>query len=88
MVRIGTGEIFQLHQAKLFERDGFALRFRHAFHFQAESDIAQRRAPRKQLSEILKHDAAIHAVTAHRLAGDADLARIRHDESGDDIEQR
>ena len=48
--------------------------FGHALHFQAEGDVAQRGAPRKQLGEILKHDAAVHAVAFDRLAGDADFA--------------
>src|SRR5262249_868452 len=60
----------------------------HALHLQAERHVGERGAPREQLGEILEHDAAVHAVPAHRLAADADLAAARRNETGDDVEQR
>src|SRR5208282_6148616 len=88
VVRIGTGKILKLHEAKLFERDGLALGLWQALHFEPKSHIAKRSAPGKKLGKILKHDAAIHAVAPHRLAADADFASARRDKSRDDVEQR
>ena len=88
MVRIGAREFVELHQRQLLERDGVALLLGDAFHLEAEGHVAERGAPRKQLGEILEHDAAVHAVAGDRLAADADLAARRADESRDDVEKR
>src|SRR5262249_55210979 len=66
MMRIGAGEILELNEAKLFERDRLALRLRHTLHFQPEGDIAERGAPGKELREILKYDAAIGSIALDR----------------------
>src|SRR5215475_11127393 len=60
----------------------------HAFHFKTESDVAERGAPGEKLGKILKHDASVHAMAVHLLAADADLARHRREETGDDVQQR
>ena len=52
-----------------------ALGLADALHLEPEGDVAERGAPRKELGEILEHDAAVHAVAGHRLAADADFAR-------------
>ena len=88
MMRIGGGELLQLHQAQLLARDLLAFLLGYALHLQAEGDVAERGAPGKQLGEILEHDAAVHAVPGDRLAADADLAGGRRQEAGDDVEQR
>ena len=79
MVRIGTREIFQFHQAKLLERDGLTLGLRHAFHFEAEGDVAERGPPGKQLGKILKDHAAVRAVAFDQCAADTDFARKLQD---------
>jgi RecB family exonuclease len=80
-MRIGAGEILKLDQAELFERDRLAFRLRDSFHFEAKGHIAERRAPRKELGEVLEYDAAIHAVAGDRRAADPDFARTRRRES-------
>ena len=42
----------------------------------------------KQLGEILKHHAAVHAVARDRRTADADFAGGRRQKSGDHVEQR
>src|SRR5476651_2652049 len=88
MVRIRLYEFLQVDQLELLARDLLALLLRHALHFQSERDISQRRAPGKQLRKVLKHDAAIHSMSGHGLAADADLSAGRHEKPRDDIEQR
>ena len=88
MVRIGIGELLQLDQPELLQRDLLALGPGHALHLQPEGDVAQRRAPGEQLGEVLEHDAAVHAVAGDGLAADADLAAGGRKEAGDDVEQR
>ena len=88
VVRVGVGEFLELDQRELLERDLLALRLRHALHLQAEGDVAERACARKELGEVLEHDAAVHAAPGHRLAADADLAAGGREEAGDDVEQR
>src|SRR5262249_20435961 len=49
---------------------------------------AERRAPGKQLREILEHYAAIRAVALHCLARDADFSRARAEKTRHDIQKR
>jgi hypothetical protein len=74
VVRIGIRELFQLHQPELLQGDALALRFSDALHLQAEGDVAERRAPGKELGEILEHDAAILPVALDGLTADQDVA--------------
>ena len=88
VMRKRLGEVFELDEAQLLERDPLALGLGQSLHFQAERHVAKRGAPRKQLGEVLKHHAAIHAVALHLLSGDADFAGTWLKEPGDDVEQR
>src|SRR5215510_9367913 len=88
VVRVGLGELLELDQAQLLERDALALGLAHALHLEAEGDVAERGAPGKELREILEHDAAIGALATHRLTADPDLAAGRLEKSRDDVEQR
>src|SRR5262249_60153482 len=74
MMRVRLDEFFELHQLELRERDLFALGLADPPHLEPEGHVSERRAPREQLSEILKHYAAVGAVAADRFAADADLA--------------
>ena len=58
----------------------------HAFHFEAECDIAERGTPGEKLREILEYDAAVHSMTVDLLATDADFACRRRKKSRNDIE--
>src|SRR5262245_40553450 len=87
-MRVSTGKLFEFHQAQLLACNPVALFFWDAFHFEAKCDIAKCRAPRKELREVLKNNAAIHAAAGHRFAADADLAGDRRKKAGDDVEQR
>src|SRR6185436_4759806 len=84
---IRAGKLFQFHQAQLLVCNFVTLVFRYTLHFQAERHIAECRAPGKQLSEVLKDDAAVHAAADYGLAPDADLAGGGRKKSGDDVEQ-
>src|SRR5215467_9400038 len=88
MVRVGLYELFELHQLELRERNLFALGLADPSHLEPEGHVAERGAPREQLGEVLKHHAAVGAVTADRFAADADLARGGGEKAGDDVEQR
>src|SRR5262245_61183505 len=88
MVRIRLYEFFELHQLELRERDLLALGLADPPHLEPEGHVAERRAPGEQLGEVLKHHAAVGAVTADRFTSDADLARGGGEKAGDDIEQR
>src|SRR5262249_22284917 len=88
VVRIRLDEFFELHQLELRERNLFALGLADPSHLEPEGHVSERRAPREQLSEILKHHAAVGAVTADRFAADADLARGGGEKAGDYVEQR
>src|SRR5262249_62014350 len=87
MVRVGGHEFLELYQLELLARDRFALALADAFHLKAEGDVAERRAPGKQLGEVLEHHAPVKAVPADRLAADANFAGGRGEEAGDDVEQ-
>src|SRR5207245_2839169 len=88
MMRIRLYEFFELHQLELRERDLLALGFPDPPHLEPEGHVPERGAPREQLGEVLKHHAAVGAVTADRFAADADFARGGGEKAGDDIEQR
>ena len=88
MVRIGAGKLFELDELELRQGDVLALGLGHPLHLEAEGNVAERGAPRKKLGEILKHDAAVHAVAGHGLAADADFAVGGVEKAGDDVEQR
>src|SRR5256885_4476255 len=88
MVRVRGHEFLQLDQLELFERDRLALGLAHPFHLEPEGHVAERGAPREQLGKVLEYDAAVEAVAADRLAGDADLAGGRGEKAGDHVEQR
>src|SRR5437879_5185051 len=87
MMRVGIGEFLQLDEPELVAGDLLALGVSHALHLEAERHIAERGAPREQLREILKHDAAIQPVAINLLAADAYLAAGWLEESGDQVEQ-
>src|SRR5262249_16851467 len=87
MVRIGVRELLELDEPQLCERDRLAFGLAHAFHLEAEGDVAEGRAPGKELREILEHDAAVHAIAAHALSPDADFAARWDKEARDDVEQ-
>jgi hypothetical protein len=87
VMRVAAGELLELHQRELAQRDGLALVLRHALHLEPERHVAERGTPGKQLGEILEHHAAVHAVAGDRLAVDADLARGRRNEARDDVEE-
>src|SRR5262249_32698009 len=88
VMRIGIGELFELDQAQLLQRDALALGPRHALHLEPEGDIAERGAPGEELGGILKHDPAVRAGAAQGFAADQDLAARGGEEAGEDIEQR
>src|SRR5215467_16293473 len=75
MVRVRPHEFFELHQLELRERDLLALGLPDPPHLEPEGHVSKRGAPREQLGEVLKHHAAVGAVTADRFAADADFAR-------------
>ena len=68
--------------------DRLALGLAHAFHFEAEGDVAERSVPGKQLREILEHDATIGALATHGFTADPDLAAGRLEKASDDVEER
>src|SRR5207244_778996 len=80
-------EFLEFHQLELLVRDRLSLGPADALHLEPEAHVAERGTPRKQLGEVLEHHAAVEAMTADRLAADADLARGRGEKAGDDVEQ-
>ena len=87
MVRVRLHEFLELHQPQLPERDLLAFSLADPLHLQAEGHVAERRAPRKELGEVLEHHAAVEAVAGDDLAADADLARGGAEKARDDVEQ-
>ena len=57
-------------------------------HLEPEGHVSERGAPWEQLGKVLKHHAAVGAVTADGFAADADFACGGGEKAGDDVEQR
>src|SRR5215470_2043668 len=81
------GKFFKLDEGEVRKRDLLTLVPGEALHFQPEGYVSKRRAPWKQLCEILEHHTAVHAMTGYRLVADPDLAAGRTEKAGNKIEQ-
>ena len=86
MMRVRSGEFIEFHQAQLLARDFLPFILWHAFHLEAERDIAERGTPREKLRKILEYDATVHSMTVDLLATNADFAGRRRNKPRDDIE--
>src|SRR5262249_57199822 len=75
-------------QARLRQGDRVAVGFAAPPPLEPGGHVAERGAPREEVSEVLKHHAAVGAVTADHFAADADFARGGGEKAGDDVEQR
>src|SRR2546428_641711 len=88
LVGIRAREGLEADQTQEAPRGLHAPGARHAFHPEAELDVALGRPPGGELGEVLEDDAAVEPLAGHRLAADSHLAARRAQESGEDVEQR
>src|SRR5215475_3611294 len=88
MMRVRSGEFFELHQTQLLARDFLPFIFWHAFHLEAERNIAECGTPREKLREILEHNAAVHSMTVDFFTANTDFPRFRGKETRDNVEKR
>src|SRR5215813_1439745 len=88
MMRVRSGEFIELHQTQLLARDFLSFILWHAFHLEAERDIAECGTPREKLGKILEYDAAVHSMTIHFFTTDADFSNCRSKKPCDNVEKR
>src|SRR5262249_58200297 len=88
MMRVRSGKFIELHQTQLLARDFLSFILWHAFHLEAERDIAERGSPREKLRKILEYDAAVHSMSVDFFTTDADFSGCRSKKPSANVENR